>query len=86
LVYVLTLIAIKHSKDRPFKDFHFRFNPDKKKIAMILKWAVPIGLESLLFCFLSLLSQRIEARFGSAAFVTGKIGRQMESLSWLIGA
>jgi putative MATE family efflux protein len=81
LVCVLMLIAIKRFKDRPFEYFRFRFNPDKEKMAIILKWAVPIGLESLLFCFLSMLSQRIEARFGAAAFATGKIGGQIESLS-----
>jgi putative MATE family efflux protein len=84
LVCVLMLIAIKRFKNRPFETFHFRFKPDKKKIAIILKWAVPIGLESFLFCFLSMLSQRIEAGFGAAAFTTGKIGGQIESLTWLI--
>ncbi|WP_010253227.1 MATE family efflux transporter [Treponema primitia] len=85
LVCVLMLIAIKRFKSRPFDTFRFRFKPDRKKIARILKWSVPIGLESLFFCFLSMLSQRIEARFGPAVFAVGKIGSQIESLSWLIG-
>jgi putative MATE family efflux protein len=85
LVCVLLLVAIKCFKNRPFENFHFRFKPDKKTIVMILKWAVPISLESLLFCFLSMLCQRVEATFGTAAFATGKIGGQIESLTWLIG-
>jgi putative MATE family efflux protein len=85
VVCALLLIAVKRFKGRPFEDFCFRCKPDKEKIAIILKWGVPVGLESLLFCFLSMLSQRIEARFGAAAFATGKIGGQIESLSWLIG-
>jgi putative MATE family efflux protein len=85
LVCVLLFIAIKHFKSRPFKTFSFNFKPDKKKITTILKWSIPIGLESFLFCFLLMLSQRLEAGFGAAAFATGKIGGQIESLSWLIG-
>jgi Na+-driven multidrug efflux pump len=79
------VIAVTRFRNRPFETYGFRFKPDRTKIAMILKWAVPIGLESLLFCFLSMLCSRMEARFGAAAMVAGKIGAQTESLTWLIG-
>jgi Na+-driven multidrug efflux pump len=52
---------------------------------MMLKWAIPIGLESLLFCFLSMVTSRLEASFGADVMAASKVGSQVESLSWLIG-
>jgi putative MATE family efflux protein len=85
LVCVLMFIALKGFKNRPFKNFHLCSGLNVETITTILKLAVPIALESLIFCSLTMLSQRIEARFGAAAFATGKIGAQIESLTWLIG-
>jgi putative MATE family efflux protein len=79
------LIALFVSKHRPFTQFSFKFRPDIKKIVMLLKWSLPIGLESILFCFLSMICSRMEASFGSDAIAVAKIGSQIESLSWLIG-
>ena len=79
------LITLFISKHRPFEKFSFKFKPEIKKIKMLLKWAVPIGLESILFCFLSMLCSRIVAEFGAGAMAVSKIGSQIESLSWLIG-
>jgi Na+-driven multidrug efflux pump len=79
------IIALKGSKNRPFKEFHIFSMLDGKIIKTIFKLAVPIALESLAFCLLTMFSQRIEARFGAAAFATGRIGAQIESLTWLIG-
>jgi putative MATE family efflux protein len=79
------LIALFVSKHRPFTQYSFKFRPDIKKIVMLLKWALPIGLESILFCFLSMICSRLEASFGADAIAVAKIGAQIESLSWLIG-
>ncbi|MDR0645374.1 MAG: MATE family efflux transporter [Treponema sp.] len=85
LVCVLMLIAVTRFRNRPFETYSFRFRPDYGKIKAMLKWSVPIGLESLLFCFLTMLCSRMEARFGVAAMAAGKIGSQIESLTWLVG-
>ena len=73
------------SPHRPFEKFSIIFRPEIKKIVTLLKWSVPIGLESILFCFLSMLCSRIEASFGAGAIAVAKIGSQIESLSWLLG-
>jgi putative MATE family efflux protein len=86
LVALLMITAIKRFKNRPFENYPIRFRPEIKKIQAILKWSVPIGLESLFFCFLSMLCSRMQARFGAAAMAAERIGSQMESLTWLIGA
>ena len=79
------LAALFVSKARPFERFSFRFRPDLKKIIRLFKWALPPGLESILYCFLYMLCSRLEASFGADAVAVGKIGTQIESLSWLIG-
>ncbi|GHV66797.1 MATE family efflux transporter [Spirochaetia bacterium] len=80
------LIAAARSRNRPFAVYSLRtIRIEKEKIVLMLKWSVPIGLESLLFCFLTMLASRIEASFGADAMAAGKVGSQIESLSWLIG-
>jgi putative MATE family efflux protein len=82
---ILMVSALAFFRDRPFERYSFRIRPDKKKILLILKWAIPIGLESILFCFLSMVTSRIEASFGADVVAASKVGSQIESLSWLIG-
>ncbi|MDR2102473.1 MAG: MATE family efflux transporter [Treponema sp.] len=81
----LLISALFFFKDRPFERYSFRIRTDKKKLLLILKWAVPIGLESILFCFLSMVTSRIEASFGANVVAASKVGSQIESFSWLIG-
>ena len=79
------IIALFASKGRPFERYLLRFKPELLKIKLILKWSLPIGLESILFCFLSMVTSRIAASFGADAIAVGRVGSQIESLSWLIG-
>ena len=83
--YTAIIIAICVSKHRPFARYTLRFRPAPEKIKRILKWSVPVGLESILFCFLAMVTTRIETFFGADAIAVSKIGAQIESLSWLIG-
>jgi putative MATE family efflux protein len=85
LVCVLMVAAIFLFKDRPFERYSFKFAIDWSRIKLIVRWAAPIGLESILFCFLSMVTSRIEAGFGARAVAASKVGSQLESLSWLIG-
>jgi putative MATE family efflux protein len=71
---------------RPFAGFHLLGPVEKSKITQILKWSTPIALENIFFCFLSMVTSRIEAGFGANAVAVSRIGSQVESLSWLIGA
>lgn len=85
LVFVLMITGVVRFRDRPFETCLFLGRIDLRRLVQILKWALPIGLESLLFCFLSMLCSRIEARFGAKVMAAGRIGSQIESMSWLIG-
>ena len=75
------LAALFVTKHRPFERYSFRFRPDISKIIKMLKLSLPIGVESLLFCFLTMICSRIEAGFGAHAVAVGKIGSQIESLT-----
>ncbi|MDR0878222.1 MAG: MATE family efflux transporter, partial [Treponema sp.] len=79
------IAALVFFKDRPFEKFSFKIRPDKEKLIQIFKWAIPISLESLFFCFLSMVTSRIEASFGANVVAVGRVGSQLESLTWLIG-
>jgi putative MATE family efflux protein len=85
VVLAILLVSIKKSKGRPFKEYSFKIKPEKDKIKQILKWCLPVSLESMFFTILSMTTTRIVAGFGSGALSVQRVGGQIESLSWLIG-
>lgn len=85
LVCALSLLALKRSRARPFPDFKVFIKPHLETIKRIFKWSVPICVESMLFCFLSMIISRFVAAWGADAIAAQKVGSQIESLSWLIG-
>ncbi|MCL2007695.1 MAG: MATE family efflux transporter [Treponema sp.] len=82
---VAIILALFFHKSRPFEKYSFVFKPEIVKIRQLFKWSIPISLESLLFCFLTMITARIEASFGANAIAVSRLGVQIESLSWLIG-
>jgi putative MATE family efflux protein len=85
IVGLLAVWGMLFYRERPFEYFSLRIRPDKAIIKMILNWALPIGLESIFFCFLTMLTARVEISFGAQAVAVSRIGSQVESLSWLLG-
>jgi putative MATE family efflux protein len=97
VVVLLMLTAVKRAKNRPFEIYKFfdRAAFSFKKIwmdltkgesAQIFKWTIPIFLENTFFCFLTMITSRFEVSFGAYAIAMSRVGSQVESLSWLIGA
>jgi len=85
LVCALFLVAVKKSAGRPFSHFTFFSKADLNILKQIFRWALPVGLESLLFTVLSMFISRFVAAFGSDAIAVQRVGSQIESLTWLIG-
>ena len=81
----LLLASLFIFKNRPFERYFLLFSIEWKKIVQLLKWALPIGLESILFCFLTMMTTRVETSFGARAVAVSRVGSQLEALSWLIG-
>lgn len=71
---------------KPFPGFRLLGPIEKSKVTQILKWSTPIALENIFFCFLSMVTSRVEAGFGASAVAVSRVGSQVEALSWLIGA
>jgi putative MATE family efflux protein len=90
VVVTLMLIALKKHKQRPFTTFvfikNFNMNEFRANAKQIFKWTVPICVENTLFCFLTMLTSRFEVSFGAEAIAVSRVGTQIESLSWLVGA
>ncbi|MDR1972840.1 MAG: MATE family efflux transporter [Treponema sp.] len=86
LVLLTVLIGYFGMGIKPFAGFRLDGPIEKAKIAQIFKWSTPIALENIFFCFLSMITSRIEAGFGANAVAVSRIGSQVESLSWLVGA
>lgn len=85
LVCILSVLAIKLHKNRPFATFRLFSKPDFEVIRQMLRWSFPVALESLLFTSLAMITTRIMAGFGVQALTVQRVGSQIESLSWLIG-
>lgn len=84
---LMLLIMIKNPKTSPIENFEFRqvLKPDKSVIKQILKWTIPVFLESASFTMLTMIIMNMIAGFGSDAMATKQIGTQVEALTWLIG-
>jgi putative MATE family efflux protein len=86
LVLVCILVGYFGLGLKPFAAFRLLSPMNKGKIRQIFKWSTPIALENIFFCFLSMVTGRVEAGFGADAMAVSRVGSQVESLSWLIGA
>ncbi len=85
VAFALMLRSMLRHKNRPFERFRFAFRLDGAIVRRILKWSVPIGLESMLFTMMAMVTARFISAFGASAIAVNKVGTQIESLSWLIG-
>ena len=84
---VLLLISVKHPKLSPFENFKFKeiFIADREMIKQILKWSLPVSIDSALFTSLTMIIAVFVADFGAGAIAAQRVGTQIESLTWLIG-
>ncbi|MDR1965265.1 MAG: MATE family efflux transporter [Synergistaceae bacterium] len=80
-----SLVALASWKGRPFERFDFFSGPERRVIAQVLRWGAPIGAESLLFTFFTMLISRFVASHGAGAIAVYRVGTEIESLCWLIG-
>ena len=84
---LLLLWAIKSKRFSPFTQFNLWsvFKPKLETMKQILKWTLPVAIESASFTLLTMLITNMIAGFGAMALATKQIGVQMISLSFLIG-
>ena len=85
-VAAMMVIAIKKHKQRPFEEIKLLAKPDSYKLKQIIRWSLPISLESGFFTVLSMLVARVIANFGAQAIAVQRVATQIESLSWMVGS
>jgi len=95
VAFVVRIIAIKRFKSRPFDTYRF-LSPIKPSAIItdlrtgtarqIFRLTLPICLENTLFPLLTMVTTRFEISFSTSAASLSRVGTQVESLSWLVGA
>jgi len=94
-VLVAMFVAVKRFRSRPFDVFKLtarfdfsairaEFTHGKARDILRLTW--PICLENTLFPLLTMATTYFEVAFGAFAVSISRVGTQVESLSWLVGA
>ena len=84
IVCVLSLLALKFARSRPFDKFKLLVKPSREPVRKIIKWGIPLCVESMLFCFLSMIISRFVSEWGADVIAAHKVGNQIDSMSWLI--
>jgi len=85
-VFFVRLLAITRFKNRPFEAYRFRTKFCTETARHIFKLTLPISAEQTLWPLLTMVTTRIEVSFGAFALSMSRVGTQVESLSWLVGA
>ena len=85
VVMSLFIYFAKRHPQKPFGDFRV-FGPfDGEKVRQILRWSLPVAVESGAFTMLAMVvTSMISAWYGETAVAVQRVGSQIESLSWMI--
>lgn len=81
---LLSLYWLLLKKDRPFPNYATHAKPVASCVRQILRWAVPVSVESMLFSWFAMVVTREIAEYGSTALTVARVGAQIESLCWLV--
>jgi putative MATE family efflux protein len=86
VVCALFVWFIKRHPQRPFEYFKILGKLTRERTRMIVRWSLPIALESGAFTALAMVVTRmVSDGYGETAVAVQRVGSQIESLSWLIG-
>jgi Na+-driven multidrug efflux pump len=77
---------VKRHPQRPFEYFHFLGRVSCGRARQIVRWSLPVALESGAFTALAMVvTGMVSDGYGENAVAVQRVGSQIESLSWLIG-
>lgn len=86
VVLALFVVFVKRHPQRPFASFQIFGRIDSSRLRQILRWSLPIAIESAAFTILAMVvTSMVAAWYGETAVAVQRVGSQIESLSWLIG-
>ena len=77
------LIKMLLGSEEPYKGFRLAIRFDGRKLASMLKIAMPVAVQNGLFTIISMFVARIVAEFGTTAIAVQKVGTQVEAISYM---
>lgn len=82
-VVTITIIYIIRKNTDYFDNVNFLQKPDWKHIAKIVKFGLPVAVQSGVFTLIAMIIARILARWGSTPIAVQSVGSQIESITWM---
>jgi len=82
-VVTIIFIFVIIKKTDYFVGLNFLQKPDWKHIGKIIKFGMPVAVQSGVFTFIAMVIARILARWGSTPIAVQSVGAQIESISWM---
>lgn len=82
VVTIIFIYIIRKNTDY-FDNVNFLQKPDWNHIAKIVKFGLPVALQSGVFTLIAMIIARILARWGSTPIAVQSVGSQIESMTWM---
>ncbi|MGH4119774.1 MATE family efflux transporter [Clostridium sp.] len=83
--FVVTIIFsfVITKKTDYFSSLNFLQKPDWRHVGKIVKFGMPVAVQSGVFTFIAMIIARILSRWGSTPIAVQSVGAQIESISWM---
>lgn len=78
-----TYIFVIKKRTNYFKEIHFLQKPDWKHLSKIVRFGLPVSLQSGAFTLIAMIIARILSNWGPTPIAVQSVGSQIESISWM---
>ena len=82
VVTIIFIYVIKKKTDY-FDQINFLQKPDWNHMKKIVKFGMPVAVQSGVFTFIAMIIARILSRWGSTPIAVQSVGSQIESITWM---
>lgn len=82
-VVTMVFIYVIRKKTDFFVGIHFFSKPDWNHMGKIIRFGLPVALQSGAFTIIAMIIARILARWGATPIAVQSVGSQIESISWM---
>jgi putative MATE family efflux protein len=82
-VVTIIFILVITKKTDYFTSLNFLQKPDWNHMRKIVKFGLPVAVQSGVFTFIAMIIARILSRWGSTPIAVQSVGAQIESISWM---
>jgi len=82
-VVTIIFIFVITKKTDYFSEVNFLQTPDWKHMRKIIKFGLPVAVQSGVFTFIAMIIARILSHWGSTPIAVQSVGSQIESITWM---